>query len=200
MVLAREIRTYSYDPPLVGESAVPGLNQVLMRMLATDRASRYRNAAETYEAMKWVAQDPDEDMCNSLLAKQVVPSMRALFLQLWEKHEGTSWEDTPECGQRYLEREVKLNRKAANWLIREKLAAGDSRAWDVTALCTILLWSQVHPLKDEEAPEDYADVSRFREWRNELAHGNAWDPEKAAFCAAVMLRFIERHPPIAAQA
>jgi hypothetical protein len=197
MVLAREIRTYSYDPPLMGESVVPGLNQVLMRMLATDRGTRYHNAAEACEAMKWVAQDPDGDLCNAMLAKLVAPSMRALFLRLWEKHEGTPWEDTPECGQRYLEREVKRNRKAANWLIRERLAAGDSRAWDVTALCTILLWSQVHPLTEEEAPEDYADVSHFREWRNELAHSVAWGAEKAAFCADVMLRFIERHPPIA---
>ncbi len=195
MVLAREIRTYSFKPPLLGAAAVPGLNQNLRRMLATDRAERYCNAAEAAEAMDWVAREPDADVCRALLEQRVVPAMRKLFLRHWMEQEGTPWDDTPECGQDYMEREVKLNRKATNWLIRERLAAGDSRAWDATALCTILLWSQVHPLKAGDAPEDHADVSRFREWRNELAHCVAWDEEKATLCAKIMWGFIERHQP-----
>jgi hypothetical protein len=195
MVLAREIRTYSFKPPLEGAAAVPGLNQVLCRMLATDRAESYCDAGEAAEAMEWVAREPDADMCRAVLEQRVVPAMRALFLRHWEAKEGVPWEDTFECGQRYMEQELTRNRKAANWLIRERLAAGNSRAWDATALCTILLWSQVHPLKAAEEPEDHADVSRFREWRNELAHCVAWDAEKATVCASVLWAFIERHPP-----
>ena len=195
MVLAREIRTYSFDPPLLGAASVPGLNQVLRRMLATDRAERYWDAAEAVEALEWITQEPDADVCRAMLEQQVVPAMRALFLRHWMEKEGSPWEDTLECGQHYMEREVKRNRKATNWLIRERLAAGDSRAWDATALCTILLWSQVHPLRADEAPADHADISRFREWRNELAHCVAWDAEKATLCANVMWGFIERHSP-----
>ena len=55
---------------------------------------------------------------------------------------------------------------------------------------------QVHPLNAEEAPEDYADVSRFREWSNELVHGVSWDAKKAVLCLAVMWGFIERHLPV----
>jgi hypothetical protein len=54
---------------------------------------------------------------------------------------------------------------------------------------------QVHPLTVEEAPEDHADVTLIREWRNELAHGVAWDAARAAECAATLWRFIERHLP-----
>ena len=57
--------------------------------------------------------------------------------------------------------------------------------------------AQVHPLNKVEAPEDYTDVSRFREWRNELVHGVAWDVEKAELCASVMWSFIERQLPAA---
>jgi hypothetical protein len=193
MVLAREIRAYSYKPPLLEE--VPGLNLVLLRMLATDRAERFCNAVETVDAMEWVAREPNVELCRAMLEQLVVPAMRVLFLQHWMEKEGSLWVDTPECGQHYMEREVICNRRAANWLIRERLAEGDSREWDATALCTILLWSQVHPLKADEKPEDHADVSRFREWRNELVHRVAWDTDKAALCAAVMWSFIERHPP-----
>ncbi len=54
---------------------------------------------------------------------------------------------------------------------------------------------QVHPLRADESPEDHADVTRFREWRNELAHGAsaAWDAGAAARAAAAMLGFVERH-------
>jgi hypothetical protein len=38
-------------------------------------------------------------------------------------------------------------------------------------------------------------VTRIREWRNELAHGVAWDAGRAAACAAAMWGFIERHLP-----
>ncbi len=51
----------------------------------------------------------------------------------------------------------------------------------------------MHPLRAEEAPEDHADVSRFREWRNELVHGVALDAGTAALRAAAMWGFIERH-------
>ncbi len=53
----------------------------------------------------------------------------------------------------------------------------------------------MHPLAAEEAPEDHADVTQIREWRNELAHGVAWDAARAAACAATLWRFIERHLP-----
>jgi hypothetical protein len=195
MALAREIRSYSFMPPLPGEEAVPGLNRVLMRMLVTNRAERYLDAAEALEAMGWVARDQDVELCRAMMEHLVVPAMRTLFLRHWAEKEGSPWEDTPEFGHRYLEREMKHNRRAAKWLIRERLAAGDSGAWDATALCTILLWSQLHPITADEAPEDFADVSRFREWRNELVHRVAWDTDKAARCAAVMWGFIERHPP-----
>ena len=194
-MLARAISTYSFMPPLLEEEAVPGLDQVLMRMLATDRAERYPDAGVAAEAMNWVAREVDKELCRAMLEQLVVPAMRALFLRHWMEKEGSPWDDTLECGQHYMEREVKRNRKATNWLIRERLAAGDSRAWDATALCTILLWSQVHPLRADEAPADHADISRFREWRNELAHCVAWDAGKATLCARVMWGFIERHSP-----
>ncbi len=194
MEAAREICAYSFRPPLVEEAAVPGLNLILRRMLATDRAARYRDAGEAAEALEWVAREPDADLCRAMLERLVVPSLRALFLRHWAAKEGVEWADTPECGRLYLEREVACNRKAANWLIRERLEAGDSGAWDATALCTVLLWSRVHPLTAAEAPEDFADVTRIREWRNELAHRVAWGAETAALCAAVMWGFVERHP------
>ena len=195
MVLAREIRTYSFSPPLLEGDTVPGLNQVLRRMLATDMAERYCNAAMAAKAMEWITLEPDAKLCRDILEQRVVPAMRALFLRHWMEKEGSTWDDTPECGQHYMEREMTRNHRATNWLIRERLAAGDSRAWDATALCTILLWSQVHPLRASEAPEDHADISRFREWRNELAHSVTWDEEKATLCANVMWDFIERHAP-----
>jgi serine/threonine protein kinase len=197
MELTQKISAYFFEPPLLwpGEAKVPGLNQVLRRMLATDRAVRYSNAVAAAEAMNWVAREADVDLCRAMLERRVVPAMRALFLRHWIEKEGSPWTDTPECGQCYLEREVKLNRKAGNWLTRERLAAGDSGAWDATALCTILLWSHVHPLKADEAPEDHADVMRFREWRNEMAHGIVWDTDKASRCIAVMWAFIGRHQP-----
>ena len=194
MVTARHIRTYSFLPPAT-DAAVPGLSMVLRRMLATDRGARFRDAAEASEAMGWVVREPDADLCRAMLEERVVPALRALFLRHWAEREGAPWGDTPEAGQRYLAREVAVNRRAANWLIRERLEAGDSAAWDATALCTILLWSRVHPLAAAGSPQDHADVSLFREWRNELAHRVAWDADKAARCAAVMWGFIERHLP-----
>jgi hypothetical protein len=143
MLLAREIRTYSFSPPLLGGAAVPGLNPVLRRMLAADKAQRYPDAAAAAEAMEWVARDPDAELCRAMLERRVVPAMRALFLRHWMAREGAPWEDTPEGGRRYLDRELLRNRKAARWLTRERLEAGDSGAWDVTALSTVLLWSQV---------------------------------------------------------
>ena len=193
MVVARQIRTYSYLPPTIAEGAVPGLNLVLRRMLYADRAERYRDAAEAAEAMEWITREPDGDLCRAMLEGRVVPALRALFLRHWKAKEGTPWGETPECGRRYVAREIALNRRAANWLIRERLEAGDSANWDATALCTILLWSLVHPLTAAEEPRDFADVSRFREWRNELAHRVAWSADKAAEVAAVMWDFIERH-------
>ena len=195
MVLAREIRTYSFTPPLLGEEEVPGLNLVLKQMLNTDRGSRYRDAVEVLAGIEWVAREQNEILCRELMEQRVVPAMRDLFLRHWMQKEGSQWEDTPEYGQLYLEREKKVNRKAANWLIKEKLASGNSGSWDATALCTILLWSNVHPLMADEAPEDHADVSRFREWRNELVHRVVWDSDQAAQRAAVMWAFIERHTP-----
>ena len=175
------------------EAAVPGLNQILERMLVTNRAARFQDAAEAAQEMEWVTREPDADLCRAMLEQRVVPALRSLFLQHWAKKAGSPWEDTAECGQRYLEEEIKRNRKAANWLIRERLAKGDSAAWDTTALCTILLWSQLHPLRADESPEDHAAVSQIREWRNELAHTVGWEADKAARCAAVMWDFIERH-------
>ena len=181
------------------EAAVPGLNQILERMLVTNRAARFQDAAEAAQEMEWVTREPDADLCRAMLEQRVVPALRSLFLQHWAKKAGSPWEDTAECGQRYLEEEIKRNRKAANWLIRERLAKGDSAAWDTTALCTILLWSQLHPLRADESPEDHAAVSQIREWRNELAHTVGWEADKAARCAAVMWDFIERHLPPAAR-
>jgi hypothetical protein len=114
-------------------------------MLARDRGERYRDASEAAEAMRWVSQEPDADLCRAMMEQRVVPAMRALFLRHWAEQEGEPWANTPEYGKRYMEREVATNRRAANWLIRERLAAGDTGSWDATALCTILLWSQVRP-------------------------------------------------------
>ena len=191
--LSREICAYTFVPPLAGAAAVPGLNQILQRMLATNPTARFRDAAEATEEMEWITREPDADLCRAMLEQRVVPALRSLFLEHWAEKSGSPWDDTPECGQRYLEEEIKRNRKAANWLIRERLAKGDSAAWDATALCTILLWSQLHPIRADESPEDHAAVSNFREWRNELAHSVAWDADKAARCAVVMWDFIERH-------
>jgi hypothetical protein len=191
--LKQEIPKYSFKSPLPDSEGVPGLDRVLRRMLDTDRATRYSNAVEALEAMQWIATEPNENFCRTMLEQQVVPAMRALFLRHWEEKEGIPWEDTPDCGQLYLAREIRCNKKAGNWLIRERLAAGDSKTWDATALCTILLWSQVHPLKRNEAPEDFEDVSSFREWRNELAHSETWSAGKALHCSNVMRNFIERH-------
>ncbi len=142
-MLAREIRTFAYCPPLLGGDAVPGLDPVLRRMLATDRAQRYPNAAAAAEAMDWVAREPDAGLCRVLLEERAVPALRALFLRNWMAREGMPWEDTAEGGRRYMERELVRNRRAARWLTRERLEAGDSRLWDVSALSTVLLWSQV---------------------------------------------------------
>jgi hypothetical protein len=195
MVVASKIRTYSYRPPAAGAAAVPGLNSVLRRMLSTDRAARYRDAGETLEDMELVSREPDADLCQALLEGRAVPALRALFLWHWAAKEGTRWKDTPENGRLYLAREVACNREAITWLVRERLEAGDSGSWDAMVLCTILLRSQVHPLEEAEAPEDYADVARFLEWGGERARGVAWSADKAAQCTAVMWRFIERHPP-----
>ncbi len=143
MVPASEIRTYSYHPPLLGGAAVPGLDAVLRWMLATDKARRYPDAAAAAEAMEWVARAPGAGLCREMLERRVVPALRALFLRHWLAREGAPWDDTPEGGRRFLERELLLHRKAARWLTRERLEAGDSEAWDATALCTELLWSQV---------------------------------------------------------
>ncbi len=193
MVVARQIRTYSYRPPTMVEGPVPGLNLVLRRMLAIDRAARNRDAAEAAEAMEWITRQPDGDTCRAMLEGRVVPALRVLFLRHWAAKEGTQWGDTAEYGRWYMAREVALNRRASNWLIRERLEAGDSGNWDVTALCTILLWSLVHPLTSVEEPLEFYDVSRFREWRNELAHRVPWSAKKAAEVAAVMWDFVERH-------
>ena len=123
---------------------MPGLNLILRRML-TSRAARLCDAAAASEAMTWVAREPDAYLCLAVLQERVVPALRSLFLQHWEKQAGTPWEDTPEHGQRYMQEEVKRNRRAAKWLIRDRLARGDSAAWDTTELCAILLWSQVSP-------------------------------------------------------
>ena len=50
----------------------------------------------------------------------------------------------------------------------------------------------MHPLAAEEAPEDLADVTQIREWRNELAHGVAWDAAHAAGTSE-SLGFINNH-------
>ncbi len=194
-MVARQIRTYSYCPPAVGAAEVPGLNSVLRRMLSTDRAARFRDAGETLEAMELVLRKPDLDLCLAVLEGLAVPALRALFLRHWAAKEGTQWKDTPENGRLYLAREVACNREAITWLVREQLEAGDSGSWDAMVLCTILLWSQVHPLEEAEAPEDYADVARFLEWGSERAHGVAWSADKAAVCTAVIWCFIERHLP-----
>jgi hypothetical protein len=191
--LAREIFGYTFVSPMAGEAAVPGLNHMLQRMLVVNPAARFRDAAEAADEMEWVTREPDADLCRAMLEQRVVPALRSLFLQHWAKKAGSPWKDTAECGQRYLEEELKRNRKAANWLIRERLAKGDSAAWDATALCSILLWSQLHPLRADESPEDHDAVSQIREWRNELAHRVAWDADKSARCAVVMWDFIERH-------
>ncbi len=193
------ICSYTFVPPLAGEAAVPGLNQILERMLVTNRAARFQDAAEAAQEIEWVTREPDADLCRAMLEQRVVPALRSLFLRHWAEKSGSPWDDTPECGQRYLEEEVKRNRKAANWLTRDRLAEGDSTAWDTTALCTILLWSQLHPLRADESPEDHAAVSQIREWRNGLAHTVRWDADKATRCAAVMWDFIERHSPTSAR-
>ncbi len=171
---------------------MPGLDLVLERMLDTDRATRYSNAIEAEVAMDWVAQEPNAKFCSKMLEQLVVPVMRALFLKHWEEKEGIQWDDTLECGQRYWERELERNSKAGNWLIRYRLAEGDSKTWDVTALCTILLRSKVHPL---EAPEDYADVNQIRLWRNKLTHecNVVWSAKDATDCTNFMWQFIQRH-------
>ena len=196
MVTARHIRTYSFLPPAT-DAAVPGLSMVLRRMLATDRGARFRDAAEASEAMGWVVREPDADLCRAMLEERVVPALRALFLRHWAAREGAPWRDAPEAGRLYLAREVACNREAAGWPMREQLEAGDSAGWDLTALCTVLLRSGVHPLKAAEAPQDHADAALFQDWRGELAAGGgaAWSEEEAARRWAVMWGFVERHLP-----
>ncbi len=199
-MVARQIRTYSYRPPKMVEGAVPGLNLVLQRMLSTDQTSRYRDAGEAVEVMELVAREPDGDLCLTMLKGLVVPALRALFLQHWEAKEGSQWKDNSEYGRLYVAREVACNREAMKWLVREQLEEGDSRSWDATVLCTILLRSQVHPLEAAEAPEDYADVTRFLEWLNDQAHSVALGTDTALLSVAVIWHFIERHLPVKSDA
>ena len=103
MVLAREIRGFAFRPPLLGGAAVPGLDPVLRRMLATDRAQRYPHAAAAAEAMEWVAREPGAGLCREMLERRVVPALRALFLRHWRAREGAAWEDTAEGGRRYMQ-------------------------------------------------------------------------------------------------
>ena len=194
--LAHKICNYKFKPPLPSEAAVPGLNQILKRMLVTNRARRFRDAAMTAVSMELVAREPDVKLCRDMLEKLVVPVLRSLFLEHWKEKSGSPWDDTRECGQRYMEEEKRRNRRAAAWRDGNRLAMGNSAEWDTSALCTILLWSQVHPLRADEAPQDHADVSQIVYWRNVLYHtpdSVVWDGDKAAKCAAVMWDFIERH-------
>lgn len=171
-------------------------------MLAVEKKSRYADAAAVHEAMRWVAEVPSKKQCRDLLEQRVAPLLRALFLRNWEEKEGEPWQDNAEYGKRYFERVAKNKKSrhlAGKEQVKTKLEAGDSRMWDISLLCTILLWYNVHPLKQEEHPQDHADISDIQELRNDLSHQPnsdiPWDLDNDRLKSRIanLWRFIERH-------
>ena len=193
MVTANKIRNFKFQPLSFIQETVPGLNMILKRMLEVDRGKRYQNAAEVLDSMRYFLEAPNENTCNKLLGNELVPVLRKYFLLHWRTTEGTVWADDEEAGKAYWAREVELNKKAKSWLSKDKFMSGNTAAWDITALCTILLWSNVHPLSREKHGQEYEDICLFREWRNKLSHANKMEQHEVSRCAATVWGFVERH-------